>query len=73
VSARKIIKNSNRMTFVQQGMYQMRPDEPSAAGYEKMSHPKSLKQLQNHYPAMFNVRRGASSSLFLVFQGGTQV
>src|SRR5271167_4960034 len=61
VPARKIIQNSNRMAFAQQRMYQMRADEPSAAGHEKTSHPKSLKLLKKLYSAMFSVGRGISS------------
>jgi hypothetical protein len=51
------------MAFVQQCMYQMRADEPSAAGHEKTSHPKSLQQLQKLHLGMLNVRRGSSSSV----------
>src|SRR6516225_7653280 len=61
VPVRKIIQNSNRMAVVQQRMYQMRANKPSAAGHEKTSHPKSLKLLKKLYSAMFSVGRGTSS------------
>jgi len=38
-------------------MHQMRADEPSAAGHEKASHPKSLKQLQKRQPVMLDLGR----------------
>jgi hypothetical protein len=66
VPARKIIQNSNRMAFVQQRMYRMRADEPGAAGHEKMSHPKSLQQLQMLYLAMFSLT-GALPLVLLAF------
>src|SRR6516164_4544199 len=52
VPAREVIEYSNRMTFVQQRMHQMRADEAGAAGHEKASHSKSLRQLQKQSPAV---------------------
>jgi len=66
VPAREIIEYSNRMAFIQQRMHQMRTDEPSAAGHEKASHSKSLRQLQERSRTMANLGR-AVPLLFLDF------
>jgi hypothetical protein len=42
MSARKIVENPDRMTFLQQRLNQMRAHEPGPSGHEKTSHPISL-------------------------------
>jgi hypothetical protein len=72
VPGRKIIENSDRVAFVQQCMYQMRAHEPSAAGHEKTSHPKTLQQLQIPRLEMFS-STGALLHVLSAFWGGAQM
>jgi hypothetical protein len=55
-SARQIIEYSYGMPLAQQRVYEMRAQEASTAGYEYMSHPKSLRQLQERRLAVTKIR-----------------